>query len=266
MKILCVISTASHEPFNEIFFQGTLPHWAQEATQVQVCILQCSQNSRLIRTMDNLREQIRSKKNWAARIGQIIDLSLTPLSWYIPYTKISSFNQKIVNLDVLMPEILSLYRWKYLAAMKYFLEKTDMDYLYTVNSSCFVRENELIEFVSANQSIKYAGTLIRDAKTGNYFPSGANRLISREMARTILKNRHRWPLHLTEDISLGRMMERMRFQPTPLPTLNLDSVDQIKMLDMNEHRGQFHFRLKSSFQGKRTDVTLFKELAKRLIS
>lgn len=264
MKVLCVVSTATHEPFQSILHQGTLPYWAEKTTEIQVCTLECSWNSKTIRRIDFLRERIRSSKSRLARLGQGLDLLLFPLAWYIPKMRLSKYENSLLRIRVIMPEILSLYRWKYLAALKFFVENTEMDYLYTVNSSCYVREKALMRFIEANQPVEYGGSLIIDPKSGEPFISGANRLISREVAKEILRNRYRWPLHLTEDISLGRMTAKLGLIPRSMPTLNLSSANEIQILKHEEIEQNFHFRLKGFNSHERIDTSLFKELSKKL--
>jgi hypothetical protein len=256
IKILCVISTCSHEPFCSILQKGTLPSWALNAKKIKVCTLQCKYNSNVVRSIDALRERIRYKSKNLARFGQVFDLLLIPFMYFVPRFRLHSETGGVQHFEISIPEILTMYRWKYLAAFKYFLEETDSDFIYTVNASCYVNEDKLFEFLE-NKDIEYGGSLADDPKFKMPFISGANRLISRE---TVL-----------EDVGLGRLTRRLGISPEDMPTLNIASEFDLAQVSAHQLENNFHFRLKSfsnsgEKRNRRVDVKLFNILRERLES
>lgn len=226
-------------------------------------------DNRFIRFLDRKREQLRYKSRSTALLGQILDLCFLAFAFWIPKFE-SKTESQVRNFEIPMPEILSLYRWRYLAALKYFIEETDFEFLYTVNSSCYVDEKVLIENIKKLEHIGYAGTPVFDKKGSSYFASGANRIISRDVAKKILKKRIFWELTSLEDLALGRMMGKLGIEMQNLPTMNFSEVQEIQEKSFIELSVCHHFRLKShvlSNNGKvlaRNDLVLFKELKERL--
>lgn len=270
IKILCVISTCSHEPFSSILQKGTLPSWALNAKKIKVCTLQCKYNSNVVRCIDALRERTRYKSKNLARFGQVFDLLLIPFMYFVPRFRLHSETGGVQHFEISIPEILTMYRWKYLAAIKYFLEETDSDFIYTVNASCYVNEDKLFEYLE-NKDIDYGGSLADDPKFKLPFISGANRLISRETAKIIWSNKNHWPTYVLEDVGLGRLTRRLGIIPEDMPTLNIASEFDLAQVSAHQLENNFHFRLKSfsnsgEKRNRRVDVKLFNILRERLES
>jgi hypothetical protein len=271
MKILCLISTNGKEPFASILQEGTFPTWAKGVQKIEVCTIEALNKSIVVDKIDRFRENLRFKTLIFRRIGQILDLLLMPFIFYIPKINRVEDESNIKYLLIKMPEMLMLYRWRYLAGFRYFIDSTDCDYLYTVNASCFVNENGLLNYLANHTDIQYAGTPIEDSnkKYQGFFASGANRLISRPAVNAVLKNRFRWSPFLLEDVALGRLMHKLGIPLAPMPTLNLSTLADVKLLSDVQLKHNFHFRLKSYQKsgGKkisRNDVNLFKALFSRM--
>jgi hypothetical protein len=269
IRILCVISTTNREPFISILRDGAIESWARDVQKIQVCTLEASFNSKPIILFDKLREKLRYKSIFHARLGQILDLMLLPFLNFVPKMQLSEKSQEIPRYFVRIPEMLSLYRWKYIAMLKFFIESTDCDFIYTVNSSCFVNENLFLKKLVDAQPIEYAGTLIPDPKFGYAFVGGSNRVISRNSAALILKNMHRWPVYVLEDVGLGRLMRRLKIRIVSIESKNLTTIEELDQLKDDAFTRYSHFRLRSYVPNKcghevRNDVAIFRSLSSRL--
>ena len=268
MKVLCLISTNNREPFKSILELGTIPTWVGGSTQIDVGVVFASIDNPIIAKLDSLRERMRYSNGGIARIGQLFDLLFAPLIFTVPKLKVIS-RGNFMKLSVRMPEMLSLYRWKYLAGIKYFLDNEEYDFLYNVNTSCFVSEKKLLEMLETFKDPIFAGSLIWDDKTQNFFASGANRIFSREIAQDIYRLRKFWAIHVLEDLALGRMTNEKGIPIHEIPTLNLTTAEEIEMLDVEKLNSNHHFRLKSildsnkSSKSNRNDVELFLKLKER---
>ena len=208
-----------------------------------------SRPNKFVRTFDALHEKMRWKSRFTGRLLQLIDLIiLFPfLKWIPKVDKIELSATLDKMFEVQIPDLLFLFRWKYLAIMEFFITNTSADFLLTTNASCYVNIPRLLQIIETLPNHKlYAGAPIPDVKYPEYyFASGSNRILSRDLVELILKDRRKWNCFLLEDLSLGRMMRKADIEPKVLNNINLDSMRAIDSMTHDEFNRHFSFRLKS---------------------
>ncbi len=108
----------------------------------------------------------------------------------------------------------------------------------------------------------YAGVNPYD---GANFAAGNNRLISRDVAELILKNRIRFDPGIIEDRAMGEMLSIMQIEFTPLPSLQLTSEYELVQTSNDVLMSNFHIRVKSGVFHKRNDVSLMHAVHGRVV-
>ena len=132
---------------------------------------------------------------------------------------------------------------------------TNNSYLNFTNLKKLVSELPLTEF--------YGGAKAYD---GAEFAAGNSRLISRDVAKLIMKNRRNFSLGLIEDSAMGKLVKSLDLDFTPLPTLIIESSERLAQISDLELKNHFHFRVKSGSITSRNDVQIMTSLHKRLVS
>jgi hypothetical protein len=193
-------------------------------------------------------------KNWIPSIRVREDLPVKGAKFY-----------EINNIETLMT-----FKWRYISIIKKFLE-SECEYLYMTNSSCYLDVPKFLLYVDGLEKRPiYAGSKIVSGRySENIFASGANRLISRDIAEKIMLHRKNWNNYELEDLGLGRLLSKLNIHVQDLRTLNLSTIDDVASLSKNITQNCFHYRLKSfdsPFKIKRNDSVLMLALHSKISS
>jgi hypothetical protein len=166
--------------------------------------------------------------------------------------------------EVRFPDSYQFLRWKDLAVLKYFLEQTSCEYVYIITNNSYLNFNNLKKLVrDTPQTEFYGGT---KAYEGAEFAAGNSRLISRDVAQLIVKNKGKFSLGLIEDAAMGKLVKSLNLVFTPLPSLIVNSVEGLAQFSDFELKEHFHFRVKSGSMTSRNDVQIMSKLHERLVN
>ncbi len=166
-----------------------------------------------------------------------------------------------------VPDSYFSLRWKMVAGYQALLNECDFDLVYMATTSSYVHIPRLLELVQDfPTSGVYAGSTIYDVRSGTWFASGANRMMSRDVLELIVANRDRYTSRHPEDLDLGRMLAGLGVQVRELPTMNIASLEALDALSDEDLQASHHFRLTSGSRRNRGDVPLMHALHARLNS
>jgi hypothetical protein len=104
------------------------------------------------------------------------------------------------------------------------------------------------------------------AYDGAEFAAGNSRLISRDVAQLIIKNRRDFSPGLIEDSAMGKLVKSLNLDFTPLPTLIIETPERLAQISDQELKQHFHFRVKSGLMTSRNDVQIMTSLHERLVN
>ena len=110
---------------------------------------------------------------------------------------------------------------------------------------------------------KYYGGAI--AYEGARFAAGNNVLISRDLIERIAMKKNITNPTIIEDVSLGNYMNSIGVELSPLPQINIDSIEKLNSIPDKELNKNFHFRLRSGSLQKRNDVEIMHALHERIL-
>ena len=163
-----------------------------------------------------------------------------------------------------MPDIYALQRWKVIGSLTMAIQE-EFDFVYFTTASSYVRPSKLCAIVESlpSQGV-YAGTTLVDAISGHRFASGANRLLSRDVAELVVENKRAYRNDVMEDVGLGRLLYDLGVSFTDLPTQNIASLDELFRTSDAQILSGCHFRLTSGSRRDRHDVVLMHALHDRL--
>jgi hypothetical protein len=173
-----------------------------------------------------------------------------------------------IGLEVKVIDLYATARWRQLALLKYFLEKTECKYLFIITSATYIAPETLLKITEDfGDSYLYAGP-IHGERPGRVFVSGAQLVVNRKFATLALQERKKIPTHLLNDLGLGEFAYLEGIEPRSLPTVNLSAESEIEHSDEDNLKNNYHFRLKAtdSLTGERCDVKLFRALHRKLKS
>lgn len=165
-----------------------------------------------------------------------------------------------------MPDIYALQRWKVIGSLTMAMRE-EFDFVYFTTASSYVRPGRLAEFVAdLPYAGAYAGTPLQDAVSGVEFASGASRIMSRDVAAEVLREKRRYRNDVMEDVGLGRLIGELGYPLIPWPSVNVASTEELDALTDTEIVENFHFRMTSGTQKARQDVPLMHALHRRVLS
>lgn len=264
-KLLIAVVHSIQEPWLSITKEGQFRTWLdKEYENVSIVHFYAKPANPLTKILDHLNEKLRWRSG--RRIGQIRNalgmVTLLFLSRWIP--RISSpkknpFGHPSESFRVHCLDMYLTSRWKRLAVMNYFINHDAADFLLFTTSSSYVQPNLLLGKLSKlNDEILYAGPIIGDAQDS--FVSGAQTVLNKKAAKLFLENRGMIPVQLLDDVGLGRTARKLNIKPKHLDTLNIDSLQKLREIDINVLKNIHHFRLKAQDGKNRRDIEIFSEL------
>jgi hypothetical protein len=269
-ELLIAVIHSIQEPWLTITKEGQFKTWLNNNyANVSIAHFYAKPANPITRTLDGINERLRWKSG--RRIGQLRNafgfISLFFLRKWIP--RISSlsdnpFEHPSTNYRVHCLDMFLTGRWKRLAVIDHFLSNHDADYLLLTTSSSYVQPERLLNrLLEIEDEVVYAGPLIGDENDN--FVSGAQTVLNRKAAKLFVQNRGKIPVHLLDDVGLGRTAKKLHIKPIQLRTLNIDSIQKLREISIQELKDNHHFRLKAQVGEKRGDVEIFSELHKLLL-
>ena len=154
---------------------------------------------------------------------------------------------------------------KTIEALEYFLTRRLYDYVVRTNLSSVWDFKELRRYLDTlpRQRV-YAGQVGVNPDTGLEFASGSGFVLSADVARTLLANKHiALTLPAFDDVAVAKALLASGIRPTPAPR-----VDFIHLAHYTEHHdkipaGTFHYRVKhADYLGDRMEEP---EIMRRLL-
>ncbi len=267
VKVACAIGHGLYEPWLSILREGQLSTWLalEMPENFQVIHFHGTPISRIGQWFDRCHERLRWRNKYVAKLLSVFDnIILLPLLSYVPkYEKskhLKDFNNAI---HIRFPDSYLTYRWKFLSLLKYFIEKTDSDFLLITSSASYIQPNLALRFIGAiPNATTYVGA---EPYEGSGFISGSNRIISRNIAIQVLETRKKWRPGIIEDVELSRLIVANGNHLQSFPIANIDSLEALSQASNQYIRDNYHFRLKSYVGKNRDDVRIMQALHSRLV-
>lgn len=169
-----------------------------------------------------------------------------------------------------------------LLAFDWLLKHKEWDYLARVNSSCYVRQERLRDYVqNIPEKGLYRGLVTAAPHGGKYCWGGGGFIISRDVVQEVVKNGFRMDHREMEDVSLGLLVQKIGFQLDGMG--RMCSIDHqpvgyvcivyndgagggfnfTDFADMKKMDGQHFIRIKQEGKRPHGDIAVMRELKKQ---
>lgn len=266
-RVMIVIGDVLHEPWRSISLQGQIPTWLATAERPGV-VVRHSHGKKLSgvgRFADRWHERLRWSTHGRPRVPAMDAFFGRPFLNVVPKVTVTTWaDTRQVAWAQDLPDMYVAQRWKVLGSLTQALTE-EWDFVYFTTASSYVRVEKLLQVISdLPRNRTYAGTPMRDWPSGAEFASGANRLLSRDVAELVVSERADYRNDVMEDAGLGRLLSFHDIRVTPWQTLNISSADELRSLSAEKLAMFFHFRVKSGTDRKRNDIELMHQLHARL--
>ena len=265
-KVLIVVGHALREPWTTIFNSGSAKTWLlnELPKNFELVHFHGSQLKRLGSTWDSFHEYLRWKNRWFATALAWLDLFIgLPLVFFTPKIRASEkLKTSYPAFEVRFPDSYQFLRWKSMAILKYFIERTTCDYMFLTTNNSYINFKSLARLVTDFPANSFYGGA--KAYDGAEFAAGNNRLITRDVAIKFLRNRRKFSLGRIEDAAMGELALKLNIPYVPLPSLVLESLEILEKTPDRELIEHFHFRVKSGTIKNRNDVIIMTHLHERL--
>jgi hypothetical protein len=272
-KVFVAVFHSRQEPWESIARQGQFKTWVPNAIECGIKVGYCfgPVPNRFVCWLDQEIEKLRWLRGGRiADIRNLVNKALAmPFRGAIPNVKeVANFDAPIgvVGLKANVWDLYATARWRQLALFEYFLESTVCEYLVIITSATYiVPELLLTTLENLDNEFLYAGP-IHGEKPGQLFISGAQLVVNRKFAELALRDRKRIPTQLLNDLGLSQVATMNEIELEDLPSINLESVEEVNDLPNEILKKNYHFKLKAYDQntGERIDVKLFKVLHARV--
>lgn len=263
--LLIAVVHSIQEPWLSITKNGQFETWLKSNyDHVEIQHFFSKPANFFTRKTDHFVEHLRWRGG--RRLGQILNIFcavvLFPLRLWIPrITQVEEevFDRPAKTFRVHCLDMYVFTRWKRLSVMKHFLSNSNADYLLMTTSSSYLRPHLLLDQLSEiDEEIIYAGPTIVASK--DKFVSGAQTVLNRKAAEKFILNKGKIPVHLLDDVGLGRGASLLGIGIENLTTLNISSLTDLRSLTFEDLNQNHHFRLKAQEGPIRRDVEIFHEL------
>lgn len=265
-KVLISVAHSLKEPWLTIFREGSQVTWLTTSMPIEFQLIHFhgSRLSVFWDKWDALHEKIRWKNRWVAAPLRWFDQVVAfPFLCIIPsMTPSKAFDIPDLCFEVNCKDTYQFLRWKDLAILDYFVNRTSADYLFMTTNNSYVNFDELSRLVQLLPSDSFYGGVV--AYEGAKFAAGNNRFLSRDVAEAILESKWRFPAGDIEDVAMGKIVSKLGFSFTPLRSLVLQSLHDLDVSSDEELLSNFHFRVKSGSSTSRNDVSIMVKLHSRL--
>ena len=266
--VLVAIGHGLYEPWLNILYEGQEKTWLHTVPPVGVSTIHYHGTpvGKIGWKLDRLHEWLRWKNRWFATVLAWLDTVIGfPLIFFIPNVRKSKkLNTSFPALEVRFPDSYQFLRWKSLATLKYFVENTSCDYIFMTTNNSYINFKNLSRIVADLPVNSFYGGA--KAYDGAEFAAGNNRIISRDVAIKFLRNRKNFSLGRIEDAAMGEFAHLLNITYMPLPSLVIESLENLETTSDNELAGHFHIRVKSGTIKSRNDVAIMNRLHARLIN
>ena len=261
-SILLVVGHGLYEPWLDILNRGQRQTWLTWAfpDNIKVIHLHGTPVPGIGQYLDQLHERARWGSRWTALLQRNFDRILSlPFRKYIPKvtpSKLLEIEQESIHVHI--PDIYFTQIWQDFAWLKFFLEETKYDFLFSTTTSSLIKPKSLSRVVS---SLDFSRPIYAGFKPhpGIDFAAGNNRLLSRPAAELILSNRHKLDFGIIEDVAIGTLASKLGIPFTQLPSLHITSIPDLQE-KINLIHSNFHIRVKSGSMNNRNDVKLMQEV------
>lgn len=268
-KLLCAVSHGLYSPWLDILINGQEKTWLTEEIPYGISILHFHGKplGKFGQRLDWTHERIRWTNKYMS-----LPLSVIDEFFGFPFKKITpsySLSQKLATrhaaLQIDSIDAYVTYRWKLLGLFKYFLEETAHNLLLLTTTSSYINLNKLLDFIKTLPDTRvYVGSL---SYPGAKFVSGSNRILSRDVVKAVYSNMTSWRVGTIEDLELGRLIKNvLDIDPSTFPIINIETLGQLKNLDLEILLSNYHFRVKSGSLKNRNDVAIMVALHRKLLS
>lgn len=265
-KLLISVVHCLREPWLSIFRDGTQATWlnTKMPNDFQLIHFHGLKVSTLWSWWDALHEKIRWKNRWVAAPLRWFDCAIAfPFLSTIPSMKPSKdLKTSDLSFEINCKDTYQFLRWKDIAILNYFVNRTDADYLFMTTNNSYVNFDALNHLVKSLPSDSFYGGVV--AYEGAMFAAGNNRFLSRDVAESILRNMRKFPAGDIEDVAMGKIVTKLGFSFRPLNSLILKSLTDVAETSSDELLRNFHFRVKSGTFISRNDVSIMLKLHSRL--
>lgn len=216
------------------------------------------------RRLDQIVERLRWSRGWengGHRILSPLVSALTlPLRSWVPTTTVRSVSgASVADWRVDVVPMLAAGRWRLLAMFEESL-RSDYDYLYVTTTSSYAMPGRVQRWLAANPGTAVAGSPIHIPRLGHTIPSGANRVLRRDVVERAVADRDHLPRGVLDDVALGIWLHHMGIEVRGMPTLNLATEEEVDAIAEDELLSAVHIRLKSTQDGRRNDPRLMRQV------
>ncbi len=264
------IMHVTKDPWLSIAQEGQIPAWEQSSYKNFSVIYFFGISNFLTSRINSVVENLRWVRGRYASyaISYLLMFSLRPWLKSLPKYELVNKDQSKVPapaLRVRIPELTATMRWKKLSFLKYFLEKSDAEYVIISTVSSLINFEPIVEFISNTKDIDqviYAGRIHTGYDCD--FTSGSFTLMNRRSASLLLQSRRLIPVHVMDDIGFGTAFKKIGVNPKKIESVDFDSMSQLEKVSREDLGKIAHFRFKSGPLNLRGDVVIMKQLISKL--
>jgi hypothetical protein len=263
---MCAVAHGIYEPWLNIVREGQDQTWLAKPFPENFSVVHFhgTPMPRLVQSIDFKHHLQHWTTGWRLRVQR---LSSSLASAYFMNKVPRTTDSNLLNLrhpvfHVHEPDLYFTSRWKALGIIKFLLKHYDFDYLFMTTSSSYIHPKSLTKLLKNSQRKNFYAGL--EPSPNGKFASGANRILSRDIAELLIKSPAIYGAVDVEDAALGKGLANLGIKFVPFPSISISSVKELELYGNAKLSENYHFRCKSGDFQNRNDVEIMKALDKRL--
>jgi hypothetical protein len=141
------------------------------------------------------------KETWAS-------YSLPEIDIYFYYGKTDKIitDERDIFFDI--HESLHNMGYKILEMFEY-IKDIDYDYIFKTNSSSYVNQEKLLEFLKDKPKNNFCCGMVGIYEDRSKFVSGSGIFLSKDIVELVLKNKNNWNHYIIEDVALSKLLNSL---------------------------------------------------------
>ena len=267
-SVVCLILSIDKSPWKDIQELGQNETFVSSGTKNLVYLRYLGHDTtdlpisaRIALAFKGLQRLVFTAISESRVLGFISNLSLLRLGdntlrktdlWGLPATQLRRDSQagNSKSPDTLLTQSLEHYALiglKTIQAFQYVIDNYEFDFIFRTNTSSYVDGDLLVDLAKELGEGDVLGGVPVETRFGK-FASGAGIMLSRTLVLKILEQRHRWRHGLIDDVALSKLVEENvnpKVSLTPLPRLDINSLEKAKLFSDEEIKSSYHIRCKT---------------------
>jgi hypothetical protein len=140
-----------------------------------------------------------------------------------------------------------------------YVKDMNFDYIFRTNSSSYVIQERLLEFLKDKPRENFYCGIINTNVPNIIYASGCGYFLSRDLVDKILENKNSWNHNEVDDVSLGLLLSKLN-----VPIYNGAKRFDMTSTDITNANIDNHYHFRCKMDDRKDDILIMKQIFEKL--